>query len=340
MPIVSIIIPAFNTSKFIGECINSILNQDFSDWELIIVDDGSTDNTKSICENFASSNKKIKVISQPNQGVSVARNNGLSIACCEFIMFVDADDILPQNSLRVFSQALEQNPEADLIRGEYEAIDVNGTKLFTSNKNVFNKSKLYRLSDNNKFYLKYLKGEYFLWLLWIRRSCINKATFKAGQIYMEDTRFLFDIMANIRNCVYVPKVIYQYRKYPGAASSSLNHKKIEDIADLSLHLTKMATESNRKKNPAILKAITDCWNLIFNYIRSLQAIERTDLIQELNLQDKAKECVSECGNLSSDIYDFANKDIETFVQRFSKREKLRSIMNKASKCTSYLKARL
>ena len=80
MPVVSIIIPAYNASRFIRQCIESILNQDFLDWELIIIDDGSTDDTKMICEEYVSINRKIRLISQKNQGVSVARNKGLCIS--------------------------------------------------------------------------------------------------------------------------------------------------------------------------------------------------------------------------------------------------------------------
>ena len=133
MPVVSIIIPAYNASRFTRQCIESILNQDFLDWELIIIDDGITDDTKMICEEYVSINRKIRLISQKNQGVSVARNKGLCISSGEFIMFIDADDLLPCHSLRIFHEALKLHPSTDILRGEFDAIDISGNKIFTSN---------------------------------------------------------------------------------------------------------------------------------------------------------------------------------------------------------------
>lgn len=97
-PLVSVIIPAYNAERFISETIESVVNQTFSDFELLIVDDGSTDNQKKIIKEFAASDNRIRYIHQLNEGVSAARNNGFKNSCGQFIAFLDADDVwLPDN---------------------------------------------------------------------------------------------------------------------------------------------------------------------------------------------------------------------------------------------------
>ncbi len=340
MPVVSIIIPAYNASRFIRQCIESILNQDFHDWELIIIDDGSTDNTKKICEEYISINRKIRLITQQNQGVSVARNKGLCISSGEFIMFIDADDLLPCHSLRTFYETLKLNPVTDILRGEFDAIDISGNKLFTSNKKVINKSRIYSCDDINRFYSKYIKTEYFLWLMWIRKSCINGILFKEGQIYMEDAWFLFAVMRNIHNCIYIPQVIYCYRKYSDAASSLINEKKIENVVSLSLFLDELRNDSKNLYSSTISHAINNCWNIIFNYLSAISFTQRTIVIKRLGLQDKAAQCVSGGKSGSADMNDFVNKDVDTFILNYIRKQRYRQIWNKASKLLSYFKARL
>lgn len=340
MPVVSIIIPAYNASRFIQQCIESILNQDFHDWELIIIDDGSTDDTKMICEEYVSTNRKIRFISQKNQGVSVARNKGLCVSLGEYVMFIDADDLLPCHSLRIFREALKLNPSTDILRGEFDAIDILGNKIFTSNKKVLNKLRIYSVDDINKFYFKYIKTEYFLWLMWIRKSCINGILFKEGQIYMEDAWFLFAVMRNIRNCVYIPQVTYSYRKYLGATSSLLNEKKIEDIASLSLFLDELRNAPKNLDSNTLSHAINNCWDIIFNYLLTIGSTQRTIVIKKLDLHDKVMKCVSDGRFGSSDMNDFIHKDIDTFISNYIKRQKYRRIWDEASRLLSYFKARL
>lgn len=96
MPIVSIIIPIYNSEKWLPRCIDSVLMQTVEDWELILVDDGSTDNSVSICQKYADSDNRIKLICKPNGGVSTARNQGLKLAQGKYVSFIDSDDyVLP-----------------------------------------------------------------------------------------------------------------------------------------------------------------------------------------------------------------------------------------------------
>ncbi len=116
-PLVSVIVPAFNAERFLPECIQSIIAQTYSNWELIIVDDGSTDRTPEIIARYAAQYGNIRTVRQTNKGVSAARNKGLSLAAGLFSTFLDADDFLPPNSIELRAQHLIRNPKFELVHG-------------------------------------------------------------------------------------------------------------------------------------------------------------------------------------------------------------------------------
>ena len=98
---ISVIVPVYNVEKFIEKCINSILAQTYKDFELILVDDGSSDKSGEICDSFSAQHPNVHTIHQPNSGVSVARNNGIAAAKGEYIAFVDSDDTVNESYLEL-----------------------------------------------------------------------------------------------------------------------------------------------------------------------------------------------------------------------------------------------
>ncbi len=116
---ISIIVPVYKTEKYLEECIKSILAQTYTDFELILIDDGSPDNSGNICDHFAQMDQRIRVLHKPNQGVSAARNNGLDMAKGEYICFVDSDDCIDENYLSILSQ--------DMHKGGMTACQLNHT---------------------------------------------------------------------------------------------------------------------------------------------------------------------------------------------------------------------
>ena len=105
-PFFSIIIPVFNADLFLEQCLNSVLEQSFKSWELICVDDGSTDKSARILADFAEKNEKIKIKSINNSGTAVARNEGITLAAGEYILFIDSDDWVSPDALKVIHDAL------------------------------------------------------------------------------------------------------------------------------------------------------------------------------------------------------------------------------------------
>lgn len=116
MPAISIIVPVYNSQTYLKECVESVLTQSFSEWELILVDDGSTDGSNDICKRFASTDHRIRVITKPNGGLSSARNAGLDIAKGKYMFFLDADDELYPYSLSHLYEIAEAN-NADITIG-------------------------------------------------------------------------------------------------------------------------------------------------------------------------------------------------------------------------------
>jgi glycosyltransferase involved in cell wall biosynthesis len=118
MPLISIIMPAWNASRYIGEALQSILSQSRSDFEIIVVDDRSTDDTRQIVEEAASRDSRIRVLDGAHSGVAQARNLALTAAAGAFISFLDADDLWPAGRLGRHMRLLEENPDASGIAGE------------------------------------------------------------------------------------------------------------------------------------------------------------------------------------------------------------------------------
>ena len=112
---ISIIIPVYNTEKYLRRCIESVLSQSFTDFELILVDDGSKDSSPQICDEYASQDKRVRVIHKVNGGVSAARNDGLDIAKGEYVTFIDSDDWVE----REYLQSLYDKRSLDFVIGNF-----------------------------------------------------------------------------------------------------------------------------------------------------------------------------------------------------------------------------
>ena len=124
-PKVSIIVPAYNAEKYLACCLNSIAVQTMPDVECIVVDDGSTDNSLLIVEEFASSRDSFRIIKQENRGTSIARMNGLAVAKGDFIWFIDSDDYLVPGALDTVIQLLKKHSEVDVLMIQVQMYDEN-----------------------------------------------------------------------------------------------------------------------------------------------------------------------------------------------------------------------
>ena len=122
----SIIVPAHNTAPYLNACVNSIVKQDYGNWEAIFIDDGSTDGTSEALDNFCDQDTRIRVVHKICEGVSVARNVGLELACGEWICFLDSDDEYSADLLRRIDELLKRNVNFDIVRFCYDVVMDDG----------------------------------------------------------------------------------------------------------------------------------------------------------------------------------------------------------------------
>ncbi len=194
----SIITPVYNTEEYLTECINSILDQTCSDWELILVDDGSKDNSGVICDDFAQRDSRIKVLHTENRGVSHARNTGIEHATGEWISFIDSDDWISSDYVDTIAN----------INKDYDIVYFNLVKKFSNGfENYFHTPPL--SSTNRKgteeilFQLKYGPlGDMFgwTWSKFYKSSIIKENKIR----FVEDLTFREDEIFTMQYCITVP----------------------------------------------------------------------------------------------------------------------------------------
>ena len=226
---ISIIIPVFNASEKIGTIINCINGQSVFDYEVMLIDDGSTDNSLDICQECAIENERIKVFHQENAGVSSARNLGLSKAQGEFITFLDADDEIPSNYLEKLLKTAIDN-KADISVCDVTVINNNQeTKRFTCPEKKLTKTQalnhvLSREAINSGPCAKLF-----------RRSVIGKSIFPRLKAY-EDIIFVVDVFDKAQNIVSTNETEYKYIQNQDGAMSSFLSMPSEDIIVASEYL--------------------------------------------------------------------------------------------------------
>lgn len=198
MPIISVIIPVFNAEAYLHSCVDSVLAQTFTDFELILVDDGSKDTSGKICDEYSHKDARVRVIHQKNSGISAARNTGINQAKGAFVFFMDNDDVIPGSCLKELC-ILQEKENPDIIIGK--------RKSFRSILNITNEP------DGNREYKMMSGGEFFNYKTERRfvtghlyRTELAKAIlFDTDTVLGEDTIFNYSILlenpnARILNC--------------------------------------------------------------------------------------------------------------------------------------------
>ena len=221
---ISIIVPVYNAARTLEYTLGSVLSGNFSkDCELIIIDDGSTDDSPGICDRFGSLNPDIKVIHQPNSGVSQARNAGMDASDGEYLMFLDADDILPELTLSLCLSALESSP--DIVIGGYSTRSAEGRPIrqIPVFDRIYQDWELSMFWDDNfSHYGSFLRP---VWGKLFCRSLIyseEPLRFCKSLNYGEDFLFLFEYLCRCRKVVTVSETLYIYRDGGTGLSSDLS----------------------------------------------------------------------------------------------------------------------
>ncbi|MBR2724965.1 MAG: glycosyltransferase [Ruminococcus sp.] len=236
MPAVSIIVPVYNAENYLHKCIASILNQNFSDFELILVNDGSKDNSGNICDKYARSDNRIKVVHKENGGVSSARNRGLDEACGKYIMFCDSDDYVSELYCSSLVN-LADNDEESLIIAGITLLDDSDTPTeilcdaYPTGKSASLSNQEFcdlfvKLNFDGSFQLMHMPVN----KLYSRKIIeLNKLRFDTSICYNEDIIFNLQYLDKTKSVrIFNESIYYYYTATPDSACK----KYIENLIDI------------------------------------------------------------------------------------------------------------
>lgn len=260
-PVFSIIVPVYNCAPYIRKCLDSVKNQTFKSWECICVNDGSTDASGSILDEYARNDSRFSVVHQNNQGVSVARNRGIEKACGEWVNFLDADDTVDPHMLTSISLCINKHPQSQLfITNSIDDVYENGEIIYSVLDGCNNGStthipyeQLGRMFSVVQRYFEATMNKFFL------RSSLEECMirFQPGIVIFEDLSFVVSYISRCKpNITYIHNAWYHYRLNRGETSTSrrLRNNFITDIAsllDIAIPFCESFVYSQRKQKQEV-----------------------------------------------------------------------------------------
>lgn len=271
MPLFSIIVPIYNVEKYLKECLDSILNQTFKDFELILINDGSTDNSGEIANEYSKKYNNIKIIHKENGGLSSSRNAGVKISSGEYLLFIDSDDLLANTqSLSNIVPYLDNN---DLILLKFEKLYFDKSivpvikEINEEFRNIKIENMITSLINTNCFVSsacnKCINKNYFT---------INNLFFREG-IFSEDVDWSIRLLLSVRSISFSNYPYYLYRQSrEGSISTTVNNKHIEDYCNsinLSLDLINNSNVSFERQK-SILNFLAYQYMVIMAYYPEIE----------------------------------------------------------------------
>ncbi len=232
---ISVIVPVYNVEKYLEECLDSIQNQTYSNIEVILVNDGSLDNSKDICEKYCKEDSRFKLINQANQGQSAARNHGVAASTGEFIAFVDSDDIIRQDYLEVLIRYLSE--EVDIVESQFT---VHKKEFFNENYKEINVIFEGDSEEAVKAVPKHVLSVNPVTKLY-RKSVVEAVPYLEGLIF-EDIYSGVGMLKYIRRIIKLDYVGYYYRQHGTSTMHRTFTPKNLDVFTVSDKLIEMYTD--------------------------------------------------------------------------------------------------
>lgn len=243
---ISVIVPVYNSEKYLHKCIYSVLNQSYQDFELILVNDGSTDSSGMICDEYAEKDERLRVIHKKNGGVSSARNLGLINALGKWLLFVDSDDWIDLNALERLVELVNKFPESDLIRSFHRRVlkedDIN-------NDIIRNEVQLY---SRDRFLKTNLIGG-FISSIFVKKDIVvnNDIKFQEDLIIKEDLLFTWQCLVNCDNVLVNYEQFYNACIREGSITRKESFEKVLTSLTVAEYVYKYALV---KRSTEIMKA--------------------------------------------------------------------------------------
>lgn len=209
-PEISVIVPVYKTEKYLRRCIDSILEQTFNDFEIILVDDGSPDGCPAICDEYTKKDDRIRVIHKENGGLSSARNEGMKVAEGKYIMFCDSDDKVDSKWCETFLVEANNNPDAWIVSDVW--------KIKQDGKHEKFNNEIDHISKSNYFEIYKMGLSAYVWNKIYRKDKIQELNL----VFDESCYFAEDVEFNVKYCmgcdsvIFIPKPLYFYYDTPGS----------------------------------------------------------------------------------------------------------------------------
>ncbi len=259
MPTISVIIPIYNVSAYLRQCVDSVIKQDYKEVEIILVNDGSIDDSLAICKQYKDENSNVILIDKENGGLSDARNSGMAIAKGEYIYFLDGDDWLSPSALRtLYEYAIKTNCE--VVQGGIYYVYNN--RIIFDNSNTTTSTTLSREDAMRELILnKLIKN--FAWGKLYKKDIVQRHLFPIGK-YFEDSYWQHLIIHEITKYGIVPSPLYYYRQRRDSISGTLSLKGLDLLKGQEERLNFV-----KKEYPKLTKDILQIYlNTVYTYYRT------------------------------------------------------------------------
>ena len=231
--LISVIVPIYNVEKYLNKCIDSIINQKYKNLEIILVDDGSPDNSGKICDEYSKKDNRIKVIHKENGGVSSARNVGINNATGNWISFIDSDDWIEEDYINnLLSNAKKNNAEISMCG--YNRVYETKVEKINANGDI-------KVFNSREFLIKALNpqtGIGFSHMKLIKRQAISDLHFNDDMKVAEDAFFNIKLSKNINKACFIGEALYNYRNNQTSIVKSFK----SDYAQMYLYSMKICRE--------------------------------------------------------------------------------------------------
>lgn len=287
--LVSVIIPIYNVKDYLIDCLDSVATQSFANKEVILVDDGSTDNSGHICDVYATKHKDFRVIHKTNGGLSSARNRGIEEAHGKWLIFLDSDDVWSDHDCLQKLYSYAEKLTLDVLRFEYQAVN---EKLEYIEPRNYDKSNIEgRVLNNYELVNWGISGEWFAVLYLLRKEAISSFKFNEHTKFQEDIDFYSRLFASRElRCGYLDERMYLYRKRTASITTTAQISNLEG----SFSLCDVFYNESLKINDKRLKQLY-IYNSVMMYYWTLQTVateafypKRKEIVEQLGINDLRK----------------------------------------------------
>ena len=256
---ISVIVPVYNVEAYLERCVESILQQTYANFELILINDGSTDSSGLICDHLASQYENIKVYHIENAGVSNARNMGIQLATGSWVTFIDSDDFVTQDYLATLASAVEGVNVGFVIAPLHHI--KNG--IVTDLPSHSEKTELWSTEETMKELLMTTRTSFFPVAKLFKRDLLADEKFNTNYHLAEDALFLTELLLKTRcSCVFIDKPVYYYDHREGSATTSVNRHVFDTIEVYQQIIAQVSQAFPNLKYELINR---ECWSYITVY---------------------------------------------------------------------------